>query len=196
MKILIVEDSDHNINESIDRLRADGHEVIVARTAVEGLDRLRMGHPEVVLTDLEMPFGSEHDGLISTWVYEGRKMVDRNALVPNAGLVIALAAVEQRVQQVCILTDRDHHHGDPIQHLLDGIETTSYAGKGRPVLREEARNCCLGWLDVTTGERVAREGDRYKDYRKNPEGFRPIKDWWKLFNQMTKTVEELRQQNE
>ncbi len=65
-KILIVEDADHNINESIDALREQGHDVRVCRTAKEGLEVLKAaGHalggyesgrapwiPDIVMTDM------------------------------------------------------------------------------------------------------------------------------------------------
>lgn len=58
MKILIIED-DALIQKTIElKLKKEGYEVICANDGKEGLEKLQMEIPDVVLTDLMLPFSS------------------------------------------------------------------------------------------------------------------------------------------
>lgn len=198
-KIMIVEDALHNINESIVTLREQGHDVRVCRTAKEGLQVLEAAGyalsgygsgddwvPDVVMTDMELPFGDEFHS-----VYEGVTKTPGHALVPHAGLVIAIKAVSF-VKRVGILTDTNHHHGDPIQQMLDTVGPDREERCRReekpvtlPILRVEARNSCIGWVNIETGEK-ADEADELARDPASP--WRPRKDWAKLAQWLIKKL--------
>lgn len=183
MNILIVEDRDHNVNDSIERLRQEGHDVNVCRTAKDGYKvlmsacwgRKHAWVPDMVLTDLELPFGG--DGYRD--VHPGVKPIESDEIVPHAGLALAVGAL-RFTQLVAVLTDTDHHHGDPIQALLD--LAGYWPHKDRPdssICRVEARNCERGWLNLKTGKRVEDRHDiPYEEWGSTD--WVPVKDWHKL----------------
>lgn len=183
MNILIDEDRDHNVNDSIERLRQEGHDVKVCRTAKEGFDILEKANwgrkhtwvPDMLLTDLELPFGG--DGYRD--VYPGVEPVKSEQIIPHAGLALAVGAL-RFTQLVAILTDTDHHHGDPIQALLDLVGYWPHEDRPHaPICRVEARVCERGWLNLKTGQRV---NCRSKIPREEVGGadWVPVKDWHKL----------------
>src|SRR5260370_37964461 len=56
MPILLVIDDDQSIRYSFRRVfEGDKTQVLTARTAAEGLEQLREGHPDVVVLDLQLP---------------------------------------------------------------------------------------------------------------------------------------------
>ncbi len=195
MKILIVEDMLHNLNESIEALRKEGHEIEVRTTAKQAIDLLQACaweerkpfRPDYVLTDMELPFGEAFHSVYE----EAGTPTPKEGLVPHAGLVIALKAVGI-AKQIAILTDTNHHHGDPVQRLLDAVrfhpgDMLEFPGeKGRrknspseqTIVRVEARNCSLGWINLTTGEKTTKSQE--SEARSPTSPWRPIKDWAKL----------------
>lgn len=195
MNILIVEDREHNLNASIERLREEGHRVVICTTATSAIEAITgervlhgmtmehssEGHfvPEMVLTDMELPFGSEWHG-----VYQGTKKTLANDLVQHAGLAVAVAALRV-TQRVGILTDTDHHHGDPIQWLLDAInfrpvepgeDPEASSHRIHPIVRVEARNCDMGEVEIPPGDTCA---GTY-EYSSKTGKHAPIKDWHRL----------------
>lgn len=54
-RILVIEDTAHNLYLMTYLLEAVGHEVLPARDGVEGLERVRADRPDLVILDLELP---------------------------------------------------------------------------------------------------------------------------------------------
>lgn len=58
MKILIAEDEPITLATMQFRLKKDGHEVITANNGQEALELLKVHSPQLVITDIMMPFAS------------------------------------------------------------------------------------------------------------------------------------------
>lgn len=58
MKILIAEDDDLMLKTLEFRLKRDGHEVIVTRDGKEALKKIASETPDLVITDIMMPYSS------------------------------------------------------------------------------------------------------------------------------------------
>jgi two-component system cell cycle response regulator len=54
-RILVIEDTAHNLYLMTYLLEASGHTVLAARDGLEGLDRVRIDRPDLVILDLELP---------------------------------------------------------------------------------------------------------------------------------------------
>ena len=54
-RILVVEDNPTNLDLMVFLLKSFGHEVIIGRDGVEGIDAARRHHPDLVLMDIHMP---------------------------------------------------------------------------------------------------------------------------------------------
>ena len=55
MTVLIIEDNEDNRRLASKRLRAAGHQTLLAPTAAEGLEAIRTQQPDIVLLDLQLP---------------------------------------------------------------------------------------------------------------------------------------------
>ncbi len=58
MKILIAEDDELMLRTLEFRLKKDGHEVVVARDGKEALEKIENESPELVISDIMMPYNS------------------------------------------------------------------------------------------------------------------------------------------
>jgi DNA-binding response OmpR family regulator len=58
MKILVAEDEPILIRTIEMKLRRDGHEVVLAEDGQQALDRLEEGPPDLIITDIMMPYAS------------------------------------------------------------------------------------------------------------------------------------------
>ena len=82
-RVLVVDDEPDLISLLVDQLTALGHDVIVARDGVQGVQEALARRPDVVLTDVIMPF------------MDGPEMLERLRAAPETrGIpVIALSAL-------------------------------------------------------------------------------------------------------
>jgi DNA-binding response OmpR family regulator len=58
MRILVAEDDDLMLKTLEFRLKRDGHEVIVARDGREALEKIKSASPDLIITDIMMPYFS------------------------------------------------------------------------------------------------------------------------------------------
>ncbi len=58
MKVLIAEDDELMLRTLEMRLKKDGHEVIVARDGRDALNRIEDSNPDLVISDIMMPYSS------------------------------------------------------------------------------------------------------------------------------------------
>lgn len=58
MKVLIAEDDELMLRTLEIRLKKDGHEVIVARDGRDALNRIEDSNPDLVISDIMMPYSS------------------------------------------------------------------------------------------------------------------------------------------
>jgi DNA-binding response OmpR family regulator len=61
MKILVAEDEPIMLKTIEMRLRKDGHEVIVSDNGREALEKIKQHNPDLIITDILMPFTSGLD---------------------------------------------------------------------------------------------------------------------------------------
>ena len=54
-KVLIVDDSPTNLGVAVELLKAYSYRILIARDGATGLERARLGQPDVVLLDVQMP---------------------------------------------------------------------------------------------------------------------------------------------
>lgn len=137
MRIIVIDDLEINRN-SASLLREAGHDVTIIGTAEEAVHALRNEVPDVVLTDLWMPWPQADEyGCVNGVV--GCSRDKRPFETIPAGYLIALLAKNRGVPHVAILSDTDHHN-DRMSALAKGMAAAHmkpYLPKGAVLLYEQ-----------------------------------------------------------
>lgn len=123
-RLLLVEDHEE-IREFLSRrLKRRGFEVDIARDGAEGIERARVGQPELVLLDMNLP-------VMDGWTVAGALRADAStARIPIIALTAhAMAGDREKV----LAAGCDDYHPKPVDfsRLLDQIETLR--ARGAPV---------------------------------------------------------------
>jgi DNA-binding response OmpR family regulator len=74
MKILVAEDEPILIRIIEMRLKKDGYEVLLAEDGQQALDRLEQGPPDLIITDIMMPYASGLEIIASVRARTGPKV--------------------------------------------------------------------------------------------------------------------------
>lgn len=114
-KLLLVEDHEEIRDFLARRLRRRGFEVDIARDGAEGIERARVGQPELVLLDMNLP-------VMDGWTVAGTLRADAStARIP----IIALTAHAMAGDRAKVLeAGCDDYHPKPVDfsRLLGQIE--------------------------------------------------------------------------
>ena len=108
LRVLLVEDNVINEKLALALLEEAGHEVVVARDGVQGVDRFNEGEFDLVLMDMQMP---EMDGLTATRTIRALEMVLERQRTP---IVAMTANVMPEDRQHCFDAGMDDFLGKPI----------------------------------------------------------------------------------
>jgi len=142
MRILVVDDKNHNIESAEKTLQS--HEVVTARNIDEAESLLKSDlNFEAGLLDLYLPVGPKDQHIKQHYCGESSYLKSDVEFLP-AGIVFALALVNADIP-VAIVTDSDHH-SDWLCNLLDIVQCSRLLLHHKPlqVIFVEARGANLG----------------------------------------------------
>ena len=111
-RILVVEDNPTNLDLMVFLLKSFGHEVIIGRDGVEGIDAARRHHPDLVLMDIQMP---GMDGLAAI------RLIRADPEIPNIPIIALTALAMEGDRERCLAAGMDDYLSKPFsqQALAD-----------------------------------------------------------------------------
>jgi len=187
LEILVVDDNKGN-RASAELLKEDGHKVETAKTFTEAFTMIRENKYDVVLTDLNFPFGEKRERM-KVGFHDDDERFD----VQPVGYALVLYAVKQGVPYVALVTDTGHHDG-PIAATFDALmDFGESSACGKKLFKiNESKVAFFEKGDFEGGVFLKKDGsatrespydidrtdERRHDYvKKGEHGFKRLKNW-------------------